>query len=202
MSVTQSEPFIQRPVLVAVATTDGPGQWEALGFDVSDGRGQLGSVTVVLDAPRLAWAVDLISVDIDGLPTIPAPPSSMPVSHPNGATGIDHVVVTTPDFDRTAAALAENGMPLRRIRDAGGFRQGFRRLGPAILELVEVLSAPPGPARFWGLVVIVSDLHALAERLGERLGPIKPAVQPGRHIATLRDSADLGQKVAFMDPEP
>ena len=33
-------------------------------------------------------------------------------------------------------------MPLRRIRDAGGFRQGFRRLGPAILELVEALGAP------------------------------------------------------------
>jgi hypothetical protein len=94
-------------------------------------------------------------------------------------------------------------MPLRRIRDAGGFRQGFRRLGPAILELVEATDADPaGPARFWGFVVIVADLQALKERLGERLSDPKPAVQPGRHIATLRKTAGLGQPVAFMDPEP
>jgi hypothetical protein len=115
--------------------------------------------------------------------------------------GIDHVVVTTPEFDRTAAALSEVGMELRRVRDAGTFRQGFRRLGPAILELVEVPAAPPGPARFWGLVVIVEDLAALAERLGTQLGEVRPAVQPGRHIATLAPSAGLGPNVAFMDPE-
>jgi hypothetical protein len=93
-------------------------------------------------------------------------------------------------------------MELRRIRHApGGFRQGFRRLGPAILELVETPEAPDGPARFWGLVVNVTDLGALAERLGDRLGPVKPAVQPGRHIATLRESAGLGQAVAFMSVE-
>jgi hypothetical protein len=50
--------------------------------------------------------------------------------------------------------------------------------------------------------VIVEDLPALAERLGEHLGAIKMAVQPGRHIATLRPSAGLGQAVAFMDQEP
>ena len=123
--------------------------------------------------------------------------------HPNGAIGLDHVVVTTPDFDRTSAALAAAGMPLRRVREApGGFRQGFRRLGPAILELVEARDAPPGPADFWGLVVIVSDLDALAERLGDRLGAAKPAVQPGRRIATLRSSAGLGEPIAFMTPEP
>ncbi len=101
-------------------------------------------------------------------------------------------------------------MPLRRIRVVGGdpredpaaFRQGFRRLGPAILELVEAKRAPAGPARFWGLVVIVDDLEALAERLGSQVSPPKPAVQPGRRIASLRASAGLSPRVAFMDPEP
>ena len=61
---------------------------------------------------------------------------------------------------------------------------------------------PDGPARFWGLVVIVSDLDALALELGERLGTVRDAVQPGRRIAPLRPSAGLGPALAFMDPEP
>jgi sensor domain CHASE-containing protein len=138
---------------------------------------------------------------VDGLPTeVVDGPDPVPSQiHPNGAVGLDHVVVLTPRFERTAAALAEAALELRRIREApGGIRQGFRRLGPAILEVVEAPDQPDGPARFWGLVVTVSDLDALAERLGERLGRVRPAVQPGRRIATLRESAGLGEAVAFM----
>jgi hypothetical protein len=187
---------------------DRPALWEALGFTVRDGQVQLGAVRILLGAEGrgiIEWSISAITAtDIDGLPTTPVRhlPEHTSVTHPNGALGLDHIVIATPDFDRTAAALEAARMPLKRIRDAGGFRQGFRRLGPAILELVEAKTAPEGPARFWGLVVIVNDLEALAERLQERLGTIKPAVQPGRRIATLRSSADLGQPVAFMDPEP
>jgi hypothetical protein len=49
---------------------------------------------------------------------------------------------------------------------------------------------------------VVKELDALASRLGDRLGSIRDAVQPGRRIATLRESAGLGQAVAFMSPEP
>jgi hypothetical protein len=122
--------------------------------------------------------------------------------HPNGVIGVDHVVIVTPDFDRTAAALEASAMPLRRIIDAAGFRQGFRRVGPAILELVEAREMAAGDARFWGLTMIASDLDALAERLGDRLRAVKAAVQPGRRIATLDRSAGLTPHVAFMTPEP
>jgi hypothetical protein len=135
----------------------------------------------------------------------------VPPEHPNGAVGLDHVVVTTADFDRTAAALGAAAMPLRRIRTAWqgerSFRQGFRRLGPAILEVVEI-SSPPAtprdePAHFWGLVVIVSDIDALAERLGpDRCGEPTDAVQPGRRIATLKRAGGLSMPVAFMTPDP
>jgi hypothetical protein len=200
------------PQLLELAVADAAERWEALGFWVTDGCMHLGGIRVTLGAEGhgiTRWAVRGIAETeaIDGLPTTVAPaPATLPkpnnVTHPNGATGIDHVVVTTPDFDRTAAALAKAGIPLKRIRDAGGFLQGFRRLGPAILELVEAKQVPPGPARFWGLVVIVTDLEALADRLDNLLGDIKPAVQPGRHIATLRREAGLTPRVAFMDPEP
>jgi hypothetical protein len=148
-----------------------------------------------------------LNSEVDGLPNVdPIAPGASAI-HPNGAIGIDHVVVVTPDFDRTAAALEEAEMPLRRVREVPGvgerrpFRQGFRRLGPTILELVEAAGAQPGPARFWGLVVVVADLDVLAERLGDHLGRVRDAVQPGRRIATLRESAGLGVAVAFMNAE-
>lgn len=206
MSVPHSDTSVPRPTLVALRLADEAARWEALGFAVEDQRVDLGGVTVMLGAPGTgitSWAVRGIPPTdaIDGLATTNGSPPSVPVTHPNGATGIDHIVITTPDFDRTTAALSAAGMELRRVRDAGGFRQGFRRLGPAILELVEVPKAPPGPATLWGLVVIVRDLEAMAERLGDDLGPINHAVQPGRQIATLRESAGLTEAVAFMDPE-
>jgi hypothetical protein len=48
--------------------------------------------------------------------------------------------------------------------------------------------------------VIVSDLDALAQRVGDLLREIRPAVQAGRRIAPLRSKAGLGPAVAFMDP--
>ena len=141
--------------------------------------------------------------EIDGLATLPDPPLPGCPEHPNGALGLDHVVVITGDFDRTALALEHSALPLRRVRDAGGLRQGFRRLGEVILELVEVPDEDrTGPARFWGLVVTVGDLDACVERLHPHLGEPHAAVQPGRRIATLRSSAGLATAVAFMTPEP
>ncbi len=195
------------PTLAELAISDPPERWAALGFAVEGSETLIGGVRLRFAAPGrgiTAWSLRNAgdAGTIDGLPTTEAksPPSKKSVAHPNGATGIDHVVVVTPDFDRTAAELARTGMALRRIRDGGGFRQGFRRLGPAILELVEANRAPAGPASFWGLVVSVEDLDALAAALGDRLGKIHPAVQSGRRIATLQQPAGLSPKVAFMTP--
>lgn len=210
-----------RPELAALQIADRPAVWSALGFAVDDdGIAHLGGVEIWLDSAGrgiTGWTIrhrphSARHGDIDGLPTgvtsetATDAPAATP--HPNGALGIDQVVVTTPDFDRTAAALNAAGIPLRRIRDAGGFRQGFRRLGPAILELVETPSPPrsppaptPAAARFWGLVVIVPDLDRLHARLAPHVGEVRPAVQPGRRIAALGESAGLSTRVALMDPE-
>ena len=197
-----------RAELAGLRIADPVKRWRALGFAADHERTQLGGVEIEFGAEGegiVSWRLRNVSAagEVDGLVTSVAgdKAGSPDPRHPNGALGIDHVVVATPDFDRTAAALTEAGMPLRRVRVAGSFRQGFRRLGPAILELVEAPAAPPGPARFWGLVVVVEDLDALRRRLGPQLGEIRPAVQPGRQIATLAQRAGLGPKVAFMDPE-
>jgi hypothetical protein len=195
--------------LAALRVADPPERWQALGFTVAGSSMWLGGIEVELGVAGrgiVGWRLRGTDSgpEIDGLPTEGAGPlpENDAGSHPNGSTGIDHVVVITPEFDRTAAALASAGIALRRVREArGGFRQGFRRLGPAILELVEARGAEAGPARFWGLVVIVEDLDALSRRLGEHLGEVKAAVQPGRRIATLRESAGLGEALAFMSAE-
>ena len=58
------------------------------------------------------------------------------------------------------------------------------------------------PAFFWGLAFLAPDLEATVAGLGDRVGEIRPAVQPGRRIATLRRSAGLSLQLAIMSSQP
>jgi hypothetical protein len=142
---------------------------------------------------------------VDGLPTVPPPAPADPASHANGTVALDHLVVMSPDPDRTIEALGVRGIEPRRQRrtDQYGppFTQTFFRLGRPILELIGP-DAPAGsePARFYGVAFTVEDLDATSALLGDRLGRVKHAVQPGRRIATLRRDAGAGIPLAFMSP--
>jgi hypothetical protein len=111
-------------------------------------------------------------------------------------------VILSSSLDRTAAALARAGVELKRVQESERGRMGFRRLGPSILEVVQRDDLEEDEARFWGLAVVVISLEQLAERLGERLGPITQATQPGRRIAMLSRGAGISAPLAFMSPEP
>ena len=134
----------------------------------------------------------------------------MSAPHPNGVVRIDHVVMMSPDLDRTVEDLRADGFDLRRIREGetpgGSNRQAFFRLGEPILEVVQapdgtsVARNPDSPARLWGLAFRVDDLEQTASRLGDLVGTPRDAVQPGRRIATLRPEAGLGPAIAFMTP--
>jgi hypothetical protein len=50
------------------------------------------------------------------------------------------------------------------------------------------------------VTLVSDDLDATAAVLGERLGAVRDAVQPGRRIATVRREAGLGTPLAFMTP--
>jgi hypothetical protein len=195
-----------RAQLAALSIADPPERWRVLGFEVDQAGGMaLGAVSVVLGGEGsgiTGWTLRNVppGAAIDGLPTsvTPEAPAESAAAHPNGALSVDHVVIVTPDFDRTAAALAARAMELRRVRQAGDRRQGFRRLGPTIMELVEAPeAAAPG---FWGLTIVVSDLVAIA-RAHPQIGDVRPAVQPGRHVATVDAAAGLSTRLALMDPE-
>jgi hypothetical protein len=195
-----------RPELAALSIGDPPERWRALGFAVDgNGRIRLGGIELRLGGDGsgiTAWTLRNVTPggEIDGLATTVTadPPGPAPL-HPNGVIGVDHVVIATPDFDRTVAALDARGLVPRRTRTAGDRRQGFRRLGPAIMEIVEASEAPrPG---FWGVTFTVADLHALGAGLAAHVGEVRPAVQAGRQIATLNRTAGLSMPVAFMDAE-
>lgn len=200
------------PVLEEVVLADDPATWEALGFTVRDELVRVAGVGLRLAGRGagegiVGWRLrGLASAELDGLPTERAEDgdeASVPeeVAHPNGALALDHVVAFTDDLDRTMGALWAAGLEPRRVRDVPGseVRQAFYVLGPALLELAGPVADREG-AGFWGLVVVVADLDALAAGLGNLLGAPRAAVQPGRRIATLRSAAGSSTAVAFMSP--
>lgn len=187
--------------------------WRAVGFAVDDSgaiplgrtllRFDVDSATTGISSWVLAEAANRSVSSIDGLTTFHADApniSPTPIAHPNGVLGIDHVVVNTPDLERTCAAITDvTAAPLKRIREVGALRQGFHRLGEVIVEVVTFPDSASGAATFWGLALNVSNIDAMFDTYGpEVLSQPKDAVQPGRRISSFRGSADLGLAVALM----
>jgi hypothetical protein len=202
-----------------LTVADRPEAWRGLGFVVEGDVCAIGEVRVRLAGTEAAtgligWSLRGIErTELEGLATTRSErPPPQPAAHPNGVTGIDHVVAFTPALDRTVAVLEAAGLDLRRIREqptpAGAPRQAFFRLGPSILEVVQQPAEviPPGgeqrPAFFWGLALLAPDLDATLAALGDGAGAARPAIQPGRRIATLPRSAGLALPVALISPPP
>jgi glyoxalase/bleomycin resistance protein/dioxygenase superfamily protein len=193
-------------VIERIALGADPAAWRDAGFRVEGDSATVGSVQLQFGPGEgiTGWRLSAGGEEpIDGLPVAPAAETEPTGgAHPNGVTQIDHIVVFTPDLERTTQAFEQVGVERRRVRKmdigTGSARQGFFRLGEVILEVVEHPRVEPGAARFWGITFAVADLDACAELLGDRLGSIGDAVQPGRRIATMRGGADLGLPVALI----
>ena len=203
------------PTVVEIEVADEPDAWRAAGFSVADDRAQVGSIAIRLvgrtDGAKgiRSWSWSNLWTDdpIDGLATHVAPQHAVtPDAHANGSTIIDHVVVVTPDLERTVPAFEARGLDVRRTRHTDqygpAFRQVFFRGGETIIELIGPDTPADGDdrdAHFYGLAFTVADLDATATHLGDGLGSIKDAVQDGRRIATLRHKTfDISVPIAFM----
>jgi len=205
------------PEVVEFEAADPADAWTRAGFSVSSGgdaaavcwvggvgirlvgrdRGAAPAATSDTGTGIVGWSLRGLppvgSVhDLDGIPTTNASLGAAPApTHPNGVVAIDHVVLLSPDLERTVGALAAVGADPRRERDThlGGrpMRQIFFRLGEVIVEVVgSPESANEGPSTLWGLTYTVADIDATASFFGDRAAPVKDAVQPGRRITTLR----------------
>ncbi len=184
--------------------------WARAGFEVGpEDRCRVGGVRIRLAEREsgdgiIGWSLRGLPAhsapEVDGIPTATSDFEAEPAgTHANGVVAIDHVVLMSPNLDRTVASLGTIGAAPRRERDAvlGGrpIRQVFFRFGEVIVEVVgSPAVAGDGPSTLWGITFTVADIDATASFLGEGTAPVKDAVQPGRRITTLRHR-DFGMSV-------
>jgi hypothetical protein len=199
----------ERPRLLALTIGADREPWRQAGFAVTDDGVLLaGDVMVQLDASAgtgiVGWT---LSTPVAGFPSCPQPkPATGAAEHPNGVIGVDHVVVSVLDLEAATAALVEAGCDVRGQRSAvikgHNVIQRLLPLQNALIELVAPVAKSAydhGTApSFWGVTFVCPELS----RLGPHVAVPRPAVQPGRQIATAGREAQLGTRVAFMTPRP
>ncbi len=209
--------------ILSLSVADTPEVWADLGFTVVDRRVQIGSVGFVLEGLGehrgiTSW---MLSADdgelpplIDGLVTGSAVGASAPVDpplHPNGIVAIDHIVVSTPDIDRTVRVFEDLGWECRRRREGAAYgqekmRQAFFWLGDVILEVVgpervsDDSEAASKRASFFGIALTAADLSVTQTFFGDLMKPPVEAVQPGRFITTISSRGGSSLAIAVMSP--
>jgi catechol 2,3-dioxygenase-like lactoylglutathione lyase family enzyme len=122
-------------------------------------------------------------------------PSPLLAPEPAAVTGLDHVVIRTPDPERATALYGARlalDMRLDRSNPAWGARLLFFRCGDLIVEVAHDLKAGvgDGPDRLWGLSWRVPDAEAARARLqaaGLDVSEVRAGRKPGTRVLTLRD---------------
>jgi hypothetical protein len=152
---------------------------------------RLGDIALATDDPRWSWSPESPAFGIHTM----VPVEGTPV---DGFT-VDHVVLLVPDLDAAVVTLARIGLaPRLRMRISGNRPAAFFRAG----TVLEVIETPVRAASLYGLAVTCdTSLEALAlawKSLGLDVGDIRPAMQEGRRIMTVR-GLDAG--FAVMSPD-
>jgi len=142
-------------------------------------------------------------------PETPLPRSPAVEGETASVSGLDHVVVRTPDPERAAALYgARLGLDMRLDRSNAewGSRLMFFRCGDLIVEIAHDLRAgvSSGPDRLWGLSWRVPDAEAAHRRLaaaGSDVTSVRPGRKPGTRVFTVRDGT-CGVPTLVLEPTP
>ncbi|NQY96315.1 MAG: VOC family protein [Henriciella sp.] len=123
-------------------------------------------------------------------------PLAVAPADPGAATALDHLVINTPNPERTVANYgARLGLRFALDRTAEQWKTRFLffRLGGLTLEIINRLGEthdPSGPDSIWGLTWETDDLEAAHSRLsatGHDLSEIRTGRKPGTTVFTVRD---------------
>lgn len=122
-------------------------------------------------------------------------------------TGLDHVVIRSPNPDRAAAhygARLDLDLRLDRSSPQWGARLMFFRCGDLVVEIAHDLNAgiSDGPDRLWGLSWRVKNADIAQARLaqsGFNVSEVRTGRKPGTRVFTVRDGT-LGVPTLMVEP--
>jgi len=206
---------------VGLDVADDASTWASCGFRIEEGSlVRLGEVTIRLVGRQqgrgatkgiVGWSFQGLpsgasTASVDGIPCTPPPTAAASpesVAHPNGATHVDHIVLRSPEADRTIQRLAEVG--IHPIREQSTVRQNVRQVifrpSTAIIELVQTKNTAKAPPHIWGLTLVTGDVDQTHAFLDKTTKAPWPAVQPGRRMTVVDHKAHgMSVAMAFMSP--
>lgn len=124
------------------------------------------------------------------------PVAPVTVDEGSSVSGLDHIVVRTPDPDRAAALYgARLGLDMRldRSNPDWGTRLMFFRVGDLVVEIAHDLKAgvSAGPDEAWGLSWRVANIEAAHDRMaGQKVevSEIRTGRKPGTRVFTVKSA--------------
>jgi hypothetical protein len=175
--------------MTSIAGLQLPIDWTSFGWPDSP---TFGDITMATGDPKWAWT--------GSAPALAVHVFEPPVGEAVHMMSVDHIVVLVPDLDAATGRFTRAGLEPRLRMKVRGRPAAFFRAGPVI----EVIESPVRQASLYGVALTSENsLETMAlewRSRGLNVGSIKPAIQPGRRIMTIRD-LDAGLAVMSADRE-
>lgn len=132
-------------------------------------------------------------------------PLAVSPSPGGGASGLDHVVVRSPEAERAAALYgARLGLDMRLDRDVGGRRLLFFRCGDTVVEVACDDRGSDPSDRLWGLswrVANADDARARLAAAGLDVSEVRAGMKPGTRVFTVR-TGTCSVPTLMIEPAP
>ncbi len=120
-------------------------------------------------------------------------------------SGLDHIVIRTPDAERAIALYGGRlGLDMRLDREVMGRRLMFFCCGDAIVEIIHDETLTDGRDKLWGISWRVVDADGTRDRLanaGLGVSEVRTGMKPGTRVFTVRDKT-CGVPTLMVQPSP